>query len=592
LASDYILISDRQDLRIGLPETRLGIVPAWGGCARLPRRIGIAPALDIILAGKAVPGKKAFRLGLADRLIPDASFLTQVREFAELVLEGGKPRSRAIDLKEMLLEKNPVGRMILFDQARKKVLERTGSHYPAPIRAIEVVKVGIERGLEAGLEAEARATGELAISPVCKNLVHLFRLVEASKRNGDVPPGDTDPISGVAVLGAGVMGGGIAQLIAQRTGVPVRLKDLAPEPLASGMAHAAGLFQKLVERRRLSRVEAKEKMSLLLPTVAYRGFERTQLVIEAIVEDLGIKQRVFSELAKNTTKETILASNTSSLSIDLIGRETPHRERVVGMHFFNPVHKMPLVEVIAGPQTAPEVVAAVAEFSRRLGKTAVVVKDGPGFLVNRLLSFYMTEAMWLLDEGHRIEEIDQAMTDWGMPMGPMALADEVGLDVATKVSNILGEAFGDRLPRPDWLGPLSESGRLGSKTGAGLYLYEKGKRTQPDTEVYDRLGLAPDTVPTEPTRLVERMVLPMVNEAARCLEESVVASPGKLDLAMIMGIGFPPFRGGLCRWADQQGLGELVATMAELAEEVGERFEPSTAVTAAANGGGFYKYFA
>ncbi|TNF71334.1 MAG: fatty acid oxidation complex subunit alpha FadJ [Acidobacteria bacterium] len=591
LASDYILVSDRQDLRIGLPETRIGIVPAWGGCARLPRRIGIAAALDIILAGKAVPGKKAYRLGLADRLLPDAAFLTQVRKFAELVLEGGKPRSRAVDLKEMLLEKNPVGRMILFDQARKKVLERTGSHYPAPIRAIEVVKVGVERGLEAGLEAEARATGELAISPVCKNLVHLFRLVEASKRNGDTPPGKTGPISSVAVLGAGVMGGGIAQLIALRTDAPVRLKDLAPEPLASGMAHAAGLFRKLVKRRRLSRVEAKQKMSLLLPTLSYRGFERAKLVIEAIVEDLAIKQKVFSEVAANTSAETILASNTSSLSIDLIGRETPHRERVVGMHFFNPVHKMPLVEVIAGPDTAPEVVGAVADFSRRLGKTTVVVKDGPGFLVNRLLTFYMTEAMWLLDEGHRIEEIDQAMTDWGMPMGPMALADEVGLDVAAKVSHILGEAFGDRLPHPGWLDRLPGTDRLGAKTGAGFYLYQKGKRTEPDSEVYGRLGLTPDAVALEPSKVVERMVLPMVNEAGRCLEEEVVGSAGKLDLAMIMGVGFPPFRGGLCRWADQQGLGGLVEIMTELAKEVGERFEPSTAVTAAAKGGGFYEYF-
>jgi 3-hydroxyacyl-CoA dehydrogenase/enoyl-CoA hydratase/3-hydroxybutyryl-CoA epimerase len=591
LASAYILISDREDVRIGLPETRLGIVPAWGGCARLPRRIGIAAALDIILAGKAVPGKKAFRLGLADRLLPDASFLTQVREFAELVIEGGEPRSRNIDLKEMLLEKNPVGRMILFDQARKRVLDRTQAHYPAPIRAIEVVKVGIERGLEAGLEAEARATGELAISPVCKNLVHLFRLVEASKHNGDLPAGETDPISSVAVVGAGVMGGGIAQLIAQRTGVPVRLKDLAAEPLASGMAHAAGLFRKLVKRRRLSRVEAKEKMSLLLPTVSYGGFERTELVIEAIVEDLGIKQKVFSEVAENTTEETILASNTSSLSIDLIGQKTSNRQRVVGMHFFNPVHKMPLVEVIAGPETAPEIVAAVADFARRLGKTAVVVKDGPGFLVNRLLMFYMTEAMWLLDEGHRIEEIDRAMTDWGMPMGPMALADEVGLDVAAKVAHILGDAFGDRLPLPAWLDRLSESSALGAKTGAGFYLYEKGKRKEPDPEVYDRLGLTPATEATEPSKLVERMVLPMVNEAGRCLEEKVVGSAGKLDLAMIMGTGFPPFRGGLCRWADQQGLGELVRIMTDLTGEVGERFEPSSALTNATKGGGFYEHF-
>jgi 3-hydroxyacyl-CoA dehydrogenase/enoyl-CoA hydratase/3-hydroxybutyryl-CoA epimerase len=220
-----------------------------------------------------------------------------------------------------------------------------------------------------------------------------------------------------------------------------------------------------------------------------------------------------------------------------------------------------------------------------------VVKDGPGFLVNRLLMFYMTEAMWLLDEGHRIEDIDRAMTDWGMPVGPMALADEVGLDVAAKVAHILGDAFGDRLPLPIWLDRLSETDRLGAKTGAGFYLYEKGKRAQPDPEGYRRLGLAPDAGQPDPSKLVERMVLPMVNEAGRCLEEGVVGSAGELDLAMIMGTGFPPFRGGLCRWADRQGLGELSEIMAGLAAEVGERLRPSSEFAAAAEGGGFYEHF-
>lgn len=589
LASDYILISDREDLRIGLPEIRLGIVPAWGGCSRLPRRIGIAPALDMILAGKAVTAEKAFRLGLADRLLPDPTFLAQVRDFAELVLDGGEPRSRSLDLKRLLLERNPVGRRILFDQARKRVLERSGSHYPAPLRAIEVIKVGVERGLDAGMEAEARATGELAISPVCKNLVHVFHLMQAIKRNGEASP--AEPIRQVAVLGAGVMGGGIAQLIAERADLPVRLKDLDPEPLASGMAHAASLFRRLVRRRRLGPVAAKEKMSLLLPTVSYRGFERADLVIEAIIEDLEIKQRVFSELAENISESAILASNTSSLSIDRIGKDTPNRKRIVGLHFFNPVHKMPLVEVVAAPETSTETLATVVGFSRRLGKTPVVVKDGPGFLVNRLLMFCLAEAMWLLDEGHSIEDLDRAMTDWGMPMGPAALSDEVGIDVAVKVARILADAFGDRLPLPDWLDRLPGPGRLGVKTGKGFYLYDKEKRTVPNPELGSLLGLTSGVVRTEPSKVVERMVLPMVNEAARCLEEQVVGSPGELDLAMILGTGFPPFRGGLCRWADQQGLAELQGIMARLAEETGERFRPCGALEAAAGRGGFYASF-
>ena len=589
LASDFVLISDRPDLIIGLPEVRLGIVPAWGGCSRLPRRIGIASALDIILAGKAVSGRKAFRLGLADRLIPHASFRHHVRDFAERVAAGDRPAPRRGNLKELLLEKNPVGRRILFDQARKKVMQKTGGHYPAPLRAIEVVRVGVEGGLADGLRAEARATGELAVSPVSKSLIHVFRLMEDSK-SGDASA-RAQPIRRAAVLGAGVMGGGIAQLIADKADLPVRLKDLAPEPLARGMAHAAELFRKRVKRRRLTQPEAKAKMNLLLPTLSFSGFERADLVIEAIVEDLGVKQRVFQELAERVPEDTILASNTSSLSIDLIGKHTPRRERVVGMHFFNPVHKMPLVEVIAGPATSSEAVETVAAFARRLGKTPVVVQDGPGFLVNRLLMFYVAEALWLLDEGHAVEELDRAMTDWGMPMGPMALTDEVGIDVAVKVAHILADAFRDRLPLPAWMDRLVDKDRLGVKTRRGLYKYAGRRRTEPDPEIYTLLGLEPAGRNADPGRLVDRMILPMVNEAARCLEEGIVGSSGELDLAMIMGTGFPPFRGGICRWADRQGLSQLQGAMELLAAEVGERFRPSEAWSKAVTAGGLYAAF-
>ncbi len=588
LASEYVLLSDRPDLRIGLPEVRIGILPAWGGCSRLPRRIGIAAALDLILAGKTVDPRKAFRLGLADALLPDASFLRQVREFAAGVVAGRRPaRRRRGGLMGIVLERNPLGRKVLFDQARKQVLRQTAGLYPAPLRALEVVRVGVEKGLAAGLEAEARAAGELAVSPECKSLVHVFRLMEGAKR--DAPGGAVPrPVGSVAVLGAGVMGGGIAQLITATAALPVRLKDVAPEPLAGGMAHAAALFRKLVERRRLSRPEALARLALVRPGLDYRGFGRVDLVIEAIVENLEVKQKVFAELAQQVPAGAILASNTSSLPIRGIARDTPEPGRVVGMHFFNPVHKMPLVEVIAAEGTAPGTVATVAAFARRLGKTPVVVKDGPGFLVNRLLMFYMAEALWLLDEGHRIEDLDRAMTEWGMPMGPMALTDEVGIDVAVKVAHILAGAFGDRLPLPDWIDRLSDEGRLGSKSGRGLYVYDGRRRTAPDPEVYRLLGLTPRIQDPDRGRLAERMVLPMVNEAARCLEEGVVRSAGDLDLALILGTGFPPFRGGLCRWADRQGLAGLVEAMARLAGQVGERFTPSPALVRRAAGGGFY----
>ena len=588
LASDYILISDRKSVRIGLPEVRIGIVPAWGGCSRLPTRIGLTAALDIIVAGKSVDGRRAFKIGLADALLPEPTFLQEAHRFAQEVLQGRPPAKRRRELKSTLLDGNPIGRKVVFSQARKRVLERTGGHYPAALRAIEVVEVGVRRGLEAGLEAEARATGELAVGEVCKSLIHLFKLMEAANRLGTSVESGQPEIREAAVLGAGVMGGGIAQLLADRVDIPVRLKDVGTEPLATGMAHADAIFQKKLRRRRLTRPEAAEKMNLLLPSLDYAGFQRVDLVIEAIVEDLEIKQKVFAEVAARVGSEVILASNTSSLSVDLNGRDTPNPERVVGMHFFNPVHRMPLVEVIEGPKTSPRTVQTVLAVCRRLGKTPVVVQDGPGFLVNRLLTFYMAEALWLLSEGREIEEIDGAMSDWGMPMGPLALIDAVGIDVAVKVSHILSEAFGDRLALPTWVGHLDDPRRLGMKTGSGFYLYKGGERTKPDPEIRRALGLAEPTGSGAPGPLVDRMVLPMVNEAARCLAEQVVRSPSDLDLAMILGTGFPPFRGGLCRWADLQGIEHLVESLARLAEQHGERFSPSQALVQAAEGGGIY----
>ncbi|MEJ2084668.1 MAG: 3-hydroxyacyl-CoA dehydrogenase NAD-binding domain-containing protein [Acidobacteriota bacterium] len=393
LASDFVLISDRADIRIGLPEIKIGIMPVWGGCTRLPRRVGLMAALDIILAGKAVSSTKAYRIGLADALLPDADFGYQVRRLATQIVAGQPPSKRTAGLKSALLEQNPLGRKIVLGQARKKVLDSTGGHYPAPLRAIEVIETGLSKGIRAGLAAEARGAGELAISRVCKNLIHVFHLLEDNKRQAE--EAETVSVQSSAVIGAGVMGGGIAQLISLRADIPVRLKDLGPEPLANGMGHAAALFHKLIERRRLSKPEGERKMALIQPVTGYAGFNRVDLVVEAIVENLDVKRKVFAELAENSRKDTILASNTSSLSVTDIGRDTPNPERVVGMHFFNPVHKLPLVEVVRGASTTEQVVASVSAFARLLGKTPVVVKDGPGFLVNRLLVFYLTEALWL-----------------------------------------------------------------------------------------------------------------------------------------------------------------------------------------------------
>jgi len=591
LASTWRVASDRPDTKLGLPEVRLGILPGWGGSTRLPRRIGIAEALDLILTGKTAVGRKALKLGLVDALLPDARFLDEVRNFALARLDRPRRDEGGLDFKELLLEKNPLGRKILFDQARKKTLEQTRGHYPAPLRAIEVVRVGIEDGVKAGFDAEARAVAELATSRISKNLVHVFRLTEEAKKESGLAGGEPRPLAATAVLGAGVMGGGIAQLIAAEADLPVRMKDVRDEALASGMQHAAALFDKQVLRRRLSAPEARRKMALLHPTLDYSGFGRVDLVVEAIVENMAVKQEVFAETAKHVAEDAVLASNTSSLSIAGIGAKTPRPERVVGMHFFNPADKMPLVEVIAAEGSDPAAVNTVFAFTRRLGKTPVLVKDTPGFLVNRLLMFYSTEALWLLDEGYRIEDLDRAMTDWGMPVGPMVLTDEVGIDVATKVAHILHDAFSDRLPLPEWFDRVPASGRLGTKNGKGFYRYEGGERKGPDEAVYGLLGLHPEVEHPDPGAIADRMVLPMVNEAARCLEEGVVRSAADVDLALIFGTGFPPFRGGLCRWADQEGLARLIAILGRLESGVGERFRPSDALRATAAAGGFYARF-
>lgn len=590
LASTFRLVSDGSASRFGLPEVKLGIVPAWGGCTRLPRLVGLPGALDVLLTGKNIYPKKALKIGLVDGLIPQATFLHQVREFASRHLDSKKRPSERTDFKELLLERNPLGRKLVFDQARKKTLEQSEGHYPAPLRIIEVVRIGIEDGVQAGLEAEQRAASELAVGAVSKNLIHVFQLMEGVKKAENRPPGTPHPVTRAAVLGAGVMGGGIAQLIADKMGISVRLKDIGTEALASGMQHASSLFARQVKKRRLRPDQAARKMALIQPTLTYDGFDRCDLLIEAIIENLGIKQKVFAEVEKEMAAGAVLASNTSSLSIDLIGNEATQRGQVVGMHFFNPVDRMPLVEVIAGEASDPDAVRTVYDLALKLGKTPVVVRDAPGFLVNRLLMFYSSEALWLLDEGYSIEDVDRAMKDWGMPLGPLALTDDVGIDVAVKVAHILGEAFGDRMPTPEWLDKAGEPGRLGSKTGLGFYRYDGHKRTEPDREIYRILGLTPRVQDPDPAQIAERLVLPMVNEAARCLSEGVVRDPASLDLAMIMGTGFPPFRGGLCRWADAQGLSPLVDLLEEFAESIGPRFKPCDSLRAAAESGGFYSH--
>lgn len=596
VASTFRLLSNRRDLRIGLPEVRLGILPAWGGCVRLPRLVGLPDALELILTGKSIPPFKALKMGLADSLVPDSGFLHHVRSFALSKLREVGRRKGEHDLRERLLTHTPLGRRLAFDQARKRVLERSGATYPAPLRAIEVIRIGIQSGPEEGFEAEARALGELATDRVSRNLLHVFHLHQSAKKDpsptSSMPPSpDSDrPVRRTAVLGAGLMGSAVAHAIATRARLPVDLLDSEEEALRGALEGSATAIYNRIKRRRMTPPQGRRAMALLRPVKEPASLGRADLVIEAVSEDLGAKQRLLAQVARLLPDSSILASNTSSLTIHRLAQEIPHPERVVGLHFFNPVSRVPLVEVIAGQDTAEETVRRSMAFVRRLGKTPLRVGDCPGFLVNRLLTLTMVEALWLLAEGFAIEDIDRAVTEWGLPVGPFALIDRVGIEVAFSVAKRLGEAYGGRLPLPPWDPEevFFSRGRWGAKSGGGFYRYQGHRPQEVEPEVYSWLGLPPGHRRPDPTAIIDRLVLPMVNEAARCLRESVVESPHQVDLAMVLGAGFPPFRGGLCRWADGQGLGSVIHRLDRLAESAGERFAPSSALRQVDEAGRFY----
>jgi 3-hydroxyacyl-CoA dehydrogenase / enoyl-CoA hydratase / 3-hydroxybutyryl-CoA epimerase len=398
------------------------------------------------------------------------------------------------------------------------------------------------------------------------------------------------PVERVAVLGAGVMGGGVAQLLAYR-GISVRLKDIDKGALSTGLRHARSMFDRLVKRRKLTDRAAADHMSAISPALDYAGFATVDLVIEAVVERMAVKKSVLRETEAAVREDTVLTTNTSSLSVTEMAGALERPENFAGMHFFNPVHKMPLVEIIRGESSSDETIATVFDLTRKLGKTPVVVADGPGFLVNRVLTPYLNEAGYLLAEGGSIGEIDEALLDFGMPMVPLRRLDEVGLDIARHAGETMHEAFGERLAPSPALVALQDTDRLGRKNGKGFYVYEDGRERHPDQTIYDDLEavVGKERKPLPAREIVDRCVLPMVNEAARILEERIARSPGDVDLAMITGTGFPPFRGGLLRWADTLGTAAVLQRLEQLATLHGARFEPASLIREyAATGRGFY----
>lgn len=581
LGFTYRIATDSSKTQIGLPEVSLGILPGMGGCYRLPKTIGLQAALDMILGAKVWPAKKCLKTRLVHEVVPQHILLKRAIE----VIEKGiweKAKGLEFSFSRLLLEKNRLGRNMIYKKAKSAILSKTHGHYPAPLKALDVIYEGLDRGITDALHVESQGFSELAKSDICKNLIGLFFQREATKKLTGVSNPDIRPkkIKAAAVVGSGIMGAGIAQLFSFRN-IPVRLKDTNTEAVAKGLSTIRKIYDDLLKKKKITFRELEQKMFLIGPSTEYWGFKKSDIVVEAIVEDLSIKQKVFSTLESFVTHETILASNTSSLSISEIAAQCQFKERVIGMHFFNPVYKMPLVEVIVDPMTSDQTIATTVELVKHLGKVPVVVQNSPGFLVNRILMPYINEAAYLLAEGIPISLIDDVMLDFGMPMGPFTLLDEVGIDVAQKVAHILHKAFGDRVKPHMMMDRVVQAGFYGKKNGKGFYTCPResgdpSKEAKKENQtLYSLIGIRPRPQESVNPEWETRMVMSMVNEALLSLSEKIVSSVEELDMAMIFGIGFPPFRGGLLKYAHSLGLEKVYTELDILHRKYGERFKPA-----------------
>jgi 3-hydroxyacyl-CoA dehydrogenase/enoyl-CoA hydratase/3-hydroxybutyryl-CoA epimerase len=587
LACDYRLVFDKPGTQLGLPEVELGLLPGWGGTQRLPRVVGLERALQVILAGKRLDAREAFRWGLADAL---AATEAQLRDqFAKLVgraLREGKVKREGLPLRtwrQRVLESTRFGRRMIFRGAERLLHGRVPDDMPAPAEALAAVRTGIDEGTDAGLSYERTAAGRLALTPACRNLIGLFFQREQGRKLPEELRGAAPAeVKRVGVVGAGAMGAGIAQLATVK-GFEVVVQEVNEEALGDGLLRIKTLFDKAVERRILSEAEAARRFAMLRGTVDWKGFAEVDLVVEAAVENLDAKRALFRELEARARANAVLATNTSSLPVAALQEGLQYPERVAGLHFFNPVHKMPLVEVARAPASGDHTLATLAAWAAALGKTPVVVRDSPGFVVNRVLMPYLNEAVVLVGEGVNIDEADQVMKRFGMPVGPLELLDQIGLDVAAHVAASLGPALAGRFPSLGAFEQLREKGWRGQKSGKGFYVH-RGRKPAVNAlaqnllrSVHDasRPGLDPALPPaTRQREARERMVLLMVNEAALALSEGLAADAGRIDLAMVLGTGWAPHRGGPLHYADTRGLGDVVAALAALASRYGPRFEP------------------
>ena len=568
LCCKKIFVSDNPKTALGLPEVMLGILPGFGGTYRLPKKVGLPAALDMILTGKQIKGKNAYKMGLADAILP----IERMKELAPQYLNKPKKKKSFKEEIEKAAMDNFITRKIIFQKAREQVMKTTKGFYPAPLKILEVLEGGAGKNRTDYLAMEAQAFAELSQSIQSKNLQHIFFLTDNSKKldNKDQLPS----VKRGAVIGAGVMGGGIAWLFAHNNQAPL-MKDITPAALELGLKQASQNFAGALKRRRMTEDEFNRKMRSIEPTLTLEGMKSADLVIEAVVENMDLKKKVFAELEEYVRPDTILTSNTSSLSVQEMSKALKKPERFAGLHFFNPVNKMPLVEIITHEKSDPKTIQTLIKWVLDVKKTPIVVKDGPGFLVNRILAPYLNESAYLLEEGVSVEALDEAALNFGMPMGPCRLMDEIGLDVCVKVGKIMHEGLGDRANPCSLSTKLYDGKLLGKKNSKGFYLYdEKGKSTGKNPEISKMLPAKKKHM--DEMMIQMRLFLPMVNEAAYILADKICDKAATIDVGMIYGTGFPPFKGGLLRWADQEGLEQIVERLNNFAKEVNsDRYQVS-----------------
>ncbi len=594
LCCTYRLASDADITKFSAPEIKLGLIPGAGGTQRLPRLIGIGAALDLVLTGRSYPATKAVKVGLVDAVVPQ-TMLTQIAcDYAQqkkASVVSRKSRNIKRLLPEIALERNALGRKLMARKAREAVTRETRCFYPAAYKALEAVFEGIELPLDKGLDLEAQLFSQLVGTRECKSLMHLFHATTVLKKNnfrkeGKAKYGEAK-IERLGVIGAGFMGTGLATLAADRD-FSVLISDPSPEAVGRLLRHADAYFVQKVRRRRLKKFQRTRRMAMITPGTTVAGFNTCQLVIEAVYEDLALKRQILQTCEERLPDEVIFASNTSALSIADIAAQAKRPERVLGMHFFSPVEKMPLLEIVVTAKTAPWAISRAVDCGHALGKQVIIVQDQPGFYTTRVLAFLLAEALRILLEGCPIDEIDKALTEFGFPVGPITLVDEVGIDIGLHVLDTLARhKLMDALPR---LEALPAQGYLGRKSGKGFFQYREGKKLAADDNIYKLLAIDKKRHVLPHDTIVDRCLLSFVNEAVKCLDARIIAAPRDGDVGAVFGLGFPPFWGGPFKYVDHVGCKAIVQNLRTLQNKYGQRFAPAPGLVTMAEQG--TKFFA